>query len=79
MTWWPRPSGTSDRGIACLYGGGQDCGDNDNLYPASGVGVQYLLKPKEGIVINLEYAVGKNDNQGVYLKMGYGSRARPRP
>jgi hypothetical protein len=33
--------------------------------------VQYILKPKEGIVLNLEYAAGEDGNYGVYLKMGY--------
>ena len=58
-------------GIACVYGGGEDGSDDENLYPAGGVGVQYLLKPKEGIVLNLEYAQGKDSNNGVLLKMGY--------
>jgi hypothetical protein len=58
-------------GIACTYGGGRSCSDSANLYPAGGVGVQYILKPKEGIVMNLEYAAGKDSNYGFYLKMGY--------
>jgi hypothetical protein len=58
-------------GVACTYGGSQSCSDGRNLYPAGGVGVQYILKPKEGIVMNLEYALGKDGNYGVYLKMGY--------
>jgi len=33
--------------------------------------VQYIVKAKEGIVLNLEYAQGKAGNYGVYLKMGY--------
>jgi hypothetical protein len=58
-------------GIACTYGGGRSCSDSANLYPAGGGGVQYVLKPKEGIVLNLEYAAGKSGSYGVYLKMGY--------
>jgi hypothetical protein len=58
-------------GVACTYGGGEDCTDSANVYPAAGAGIQYILKPKEGIVMNLEYAQGKADNYGVYLKMGY--------
>jgi hypothetical protein len=58
-------------GVACTYGGGKDCSERENLYPAAGAGVQYVLKPKEGIVLNLEYAQGKAGNYGVYLKMGY--------
>ncbi|TDN49470.1 hypothetical protein EC843_108150 [Buttiauxella sp. JUb87] len=63
-------------GAACLYGDATNgeslnCGDSENIYPAWGAGVQYLLKPEAGIVVNLEYAMGKDDNQGIYLKMGY--------
>jgi hypothetical protein len=58
-------------GVACTYGGGRSCSDRTNLFPAAGAGVQYVLKPKEGIVMNLEYAAGKDGNYGVYLKMGY--------
>jgi hypothetical protein len=58
-------------GVSCLYGDGKSCSGNGNFYPAAGAGVQYVLKPREGIVMNLEYAAGKNGNQGLYLKMGY--------
>jgi hypothetical protein len=58
-------------GVACTYGDGKSCTDGENQYPAVGAGVQYILKPKEGIVLNLEYAQGKGGNYGVYLKMGY--------
>lgn len=58
-------------GVACTYGEGRSCSDSANLYPAAGAGVQYVLKPKEGIVLNLEYAQGKAGNYGLYLKMGY--------
>jgi hypothetical protein len=58
-------------GVACLYGGGRGCSDSVNLYPDYGAGVQYVLKRREGIVLNLEYAGGKDGNYGVYLKLGY--------
>lgn len=58
-------------GVACVYGEGSSCSDSANLYGAGGAGVQYILKPKEGLVLNLEYAAGKDSNYGVYLKMGY--------
>jgi hypothetical protein len=58
-------------GMACLYGDGKTCSENRNLFAAAGAGVQYVLKPKEGIVLNLEYAAGESGNYGVYLKMGY--------
>jgi hypothetical protein len=59
-------------GIGCLYGGDLKCTDDANVYPSVGAGVQYVIKEKEGMVLNLEYAKGKSDNQGVYLKFGYG-------
>jgi hypothetical protein len=59
-------------GIACLYGEGKSCSDTENLYPMLGAGIQYIVKQKEGIVASLEYAQGKWDNYGIYLKMGYG-------
>lgn len=58
-------------GVACTYGGDQSCSDSANRYPAWGAGVQFILKPIQGIVANLEYAEGKDGNYGVYLKMGY--------
>ncbi|HSC68584.1 MAG TPA: BamA/TamA family outer membrane protein [Cellvibrio sp.] len=58
-------------GTAYLYGGNSSSSDSENFYPVAGLGIQYILKPKEGMVMNLEYADGKGDNSGVYLKMGY--------
>jgi hypothetical protein len=67
-----RWSATAFVGVGCLYGGSLSCTDGKNVYPDIGAGVQYVIKEKEGIVLNLEYAKGKADNQGVYLKIGYG-------
>jgi hypothetical protein len=58
-------------GVACLYGDGVSCSDNENVFPMWGAGVQYILKPKEGMVLNLEYAEGKDNSYGIYLKLGY--------
>ena len=58
-------------GIACLYGDGVSCTDNENVFPMGGVGVQYILKPIQGIVANLEYAEGEGSSYGLYLKLGY--------
>lgn len=66
-----RVTSTFFLGIASTYGRGQSASDSDNLYPAGGVGVQYILKPKEGIVLNSEFAQGKAGNYGIYVKMGY--------
>jgi hypothetical protein len=59
-------------GEACLYGNGEDCADSRNRYPSYGAGIQFIIKQKEKMVLNLEYAQGKSDNYGVYLKFGYG-------
>jgi len=59
-------------GVACLYGDGENCSDSKNTYAAGGAGTQYILKPKEGIVLNLEYAQGEGGSYGIYLKLGYG-------
>ena len=58
-------------GLACLYGAGRSCSESTNLFPSAGVGVQYILKPGQGIVANLEVAVGKDDNRALLFKMGY--------
>ncbi|MEC5387315.1 hypothetical protein VVD49_16415 [Uliginosibacterium sp. H3] len=57
--------------LSCTYGNGKSCSDNSNLFPMAGAGVQYILKPEVGIVLNLEYAQGKAGNSGVILKTGY--------
>jgi hypothetical protein len=58
-------------GVGCTYGNGKSCSESSNLFPMVGAGVQYVLKPKVGIVLNLEYAQGKSGNHGVLLKTGY--------
>jgi hypothetical protein len=68
-----RWTATAFAGIGCLYGAGEKCDAEDgNLYPNIGVGVQYILKPEAGIVVNLEYAWGKAGNYAILLKLGYG-------
>jgi hypothetical protein len=66
-----RFTATAFAGIACTYGHGKNCSDSDNLFPVVGAGVQYILKPQVGIVLNLEYAQGKDGNYGIYMKTGY--------
>ena len=58
-------------GGACIYGDGKNAWESENIFLAGGAGVQYILKPKEGIVLNLEYAHGEGGNYGIYMKMGY--------
>jgi hypothetical protein len=58
-------------GLGCLYGNGDVCTDSENLYPSYGGGIQFVLVPAEGIVGNLEYGRGKENNSGVYVSLGY--------
>ena len=58
-------------GVACLYGANRSGCSGSDVFPSVGAGVQYLLKPAEGIVANLEYAVGKDGNRALLFKMGY--------
>ena len=58
-------------GVACLYGANRDGCSRSNLFPSVGVGVQYVLKPVQGIVANLEFALGKEGNRALLFKMGY--------
>jgi hypothetical protein len=58
-------------GLACLYGGNRSGCSGSDLFPNVGVGVQYILKPAQGIVANLEAAAGKDGNKAPLFKMGY--------
>jgi len=60
-------------GVACLYGANRGgCSGSANLFPTLGGGVQYLLKPAQGIVANLEFALGKDGNRALLFQLGYG-------
>ncbi|KXU85837.1 hypothetical protein CR51_39150 [Caballeronia megalochromosomata] len=60
-------------GVACLYGASRGgCTDSANRFPSVGAGVQYILKPAQGIVANMEFAAGKEGNKALLFKMGYG-------
>ena len=58
-------------GVGCLYGGEESCSNSDDVYPTYGGGVHYVLKPEDRQLVNLEYAYGDADNNGVYLTYGY--------
>ncbi len=57
-------------GVVCLYGNNRNCDNSNNLYPSAGIGAQYLLKESEQMVITMDYAEGKGDNNGFYLRFG---------
>jgi hypothetical protein len=58
-------------GVGWLYGGSGAPISNDGYYPSYGAGVQFVLKPEDHMLLNLEYAHGSGDNYGIYLKFGY--------
>ena len=58
-------------GVAGLYGSGSIPLERQT-YPTWGFGLQFILKPDQQMLANLEFAQGVEDNQGVYLKFGYG-------
>ncbi len=57
-------------GFALLYGDGSSALENTD-FPSVGLGIQYILMPKQGMVANLEGAMGRDEDRGLYLKMGY--------
>jgi hypothetical protein len=67
-----RWTATAFVGVACLYGGARSCGHSSDQYPSLGAGIQYVLKPVQGIVANLEGAFGKEGNKALLFKLGYG-------
>jgi len=58
-------------GVAGLYGQ-SDTVREQQFYPMWGVGIHFVMKPSQRMLVNLEYAQGIEDNRGVYLKFGYG-------
>jgi len=36
-----------------------------------GAGIQFLLKPQQGLVANLEFAQAKDGNSALVFQMGY--------
>ncbi|WP_439135822.1 BamA/TamA family outer membrane protein [Pseudomaricurvus sp.] len=57
-------------GVGCLYESFSECDRGEYLYPSGGAGITYLLKPKAGLVMKAEYAVGEDDNSAFYIKLG---------
>lgn len=57
-------------GVAGLYGESPVPLDR-TFYPTIGAGLQFVIKPRERMNVNLEFAQGIEDNRGVYLKLGY--------
>ena len=58
-------------GAAWLYGGGAGGTNSEGFYPSYGAGFQFILKPVQRLLANLEYAHGNSDNYGIYVKLGH--------
>jgi hypothetical protein len=57
-------------GVAQLYGPAPAPLER-RTYPNVGAGLQFVIKPVQRMLLNLEYAQGIGGNRGVYLKLGY--------
>ena len=61
-------------GVGCQFGVdilNRDVSCDDALFPAYGAGVSYMLKEEASLLIRLEFAKGKSDNEAVYLRFGH--------
>ena len=61
-------------GVGCQFGediAGKSLSCSDATYPSLGVGVSYLLKEEASVLIRLEIAKGKSDNEALYLRFGH--------
>jgi hypothetical protein len=59
-------------GVASLYGASGAFESSNGFYPTVGAGVQFVIKPVQRMLVNLEYAHGVEDNRAVLLRFGYG-------
>ncbi len=59
-------------GVADIYGDRSQTPGERQFYPTFGGGLQFIIKPVQRMLVNLEYAQGIEDNHGAYLKFGYG-------
>ncbi|UJF17579.1 BamA/TamA family outer membrane protein [Vibrio sp. SS-MA-C1-2] len=67
---WQKISVATFAGLATVTNEFDDLGHSDNWYPMVGAGMRYLIKPKQKIVLRLDYAQGKSGDHGLYLKIG---------
>ena len=61
-------------GIGCQFGddiAGQDMECSKHTFPSVGAGISYMLKEEASVLIRLEIAKGKNDNEALYLRFGH--------
>ena len=61
---------TAGVGVGCLYDESSDCNDDKNIYPSATIGVQFVLKVQDRLVVRAQFAQGKDENQGFYIQFG---------
>ncbi|MDG5499575.1 BamA/TamA family outer membrane protein [Marinobacter sp. BGYM27] len=57
-------------GTTTLFDSDNDLNESENWYPMVGLGGRYIMDPKSQTILRLDYAVGKANNQGLYLSLG---------
>ena len=67
----PRWGVTLFAGVAGLYGASGAFSDSNGSYPTVGAGVQFVIRPVQRMLVNLEYAQGVEGHRAVLLKFGY--------
>ena len=61
-------------GIGCQFVAdisGNDIECSEHTFPSVGAGTSYTVKKEASVLIRLEIAKGKNDNEAPYLKFGH--------
>ena len=65
---------SSIRGIGCQFGANVSSNDiecSEHTFPSVGAGISYMVKEETSVLIRLEIAKGKNDNEALYLRFGH--------
>ena len=60
-------------GVGCQFGEdivGFSIDSGNNVHPLVGIGLSFLVKVEASVMIRLEVAKGKNDNDALYLRVG---------
>ena len=57
--------------MASLYGASGAFEASNGYYPTVGAGVQFIIKPVQRMLVNLEYAQGVEGHRAVLLRFGY--------
>ena len=61
-------------GVGCQFGddiGGRSLSCEDETYPSIGAGVSFMLKEEASVLVRLEIAKGKSNNEALYLRFGH--------